>query len=172
MKTARKAAAGPVQDQLRDTPSPSHRSATGTDRLVDGYQRADRETRHAPDVTYPITVIRDVPVVTAPEEINIGTAYGLRAALASAARGQATVLVDMTRTRCCDAVGLQVLVRAHKRALATGGELRLVTSSTEILQLFAITGIDRVIRRHASLDEALAYLSAGASQPPWPGDAA
>ena len=39
MKTARKAAADSVQDQLRDTQSLSHRSATGADRLVDGYQR-------------------------------------------------------------------------------------------------------------------------------------
>ncbi len=172
MKTARKAAAGSVQDQLRDTQSLSHRSATGADRLVNGYQRGHPEKRRMPDVSYPITVIRDVPVVTAPEEINTGTAYGLRAALASAARGQATVVVDMTRTGCCDAVGLHVLVRAHKRALAAGGELRLVTSSAEILRLFAITGIDRVIRHYASLDEALAYLPADASQPPWPGDAA
>jgi anti-sigma B factor antagonist len=158
MKTARKAAADSVQDQPRDTQSLSHCSATGADRLADGYQRGDRETVHMPDVTCPLTVIGDVSVVTAPEQIDIGTAYGLRAALASAARGQATVVVDMTRTRCCDAVGLHVLVRAHKRALAAGGELRLVTSSAEILRLFAITGIDRVIRHHASMDEALAYL--------------
>jgi anti-anti-sigma factor len=171
MKTARKAAAGSVQDQPRDTQSLSHCSANGADRLVDGYQRSDRETVHMPDVSCPITVVRDVLVVTAPEQIEIGTAYGLRAALASAAHGQPTV-VDMTRTRCCDAVGLHVLVRAHKRALATGGELLLVTSSAEILRLFAITGIDRVIRHYASMDEALACLPADASQPPRPGDAA
>ena len=32
----------------------------------------------------------------------------------------------MTRTRLCAAAGLSVLVRAHKRAVAEGGELRLV----------------------------------------------
>ena len=98
----------------------------------------------------------DIPVVAAPEEIDTTTAYGLRAALASAARGQATVVVDMTRTHACDTAGLHVLVRAHKRALAQGGELRLVISSPDVLQLFAITGLDRVIRHFASLDEALA----------------
>ena len=60
MKTARKAAAGSVQDQLRDTQSLSHCSATGADRLADGYQRGGREKRHMPDVTCPLTVIRDV----------------------------------------------------------------------------------------------------------------
>jgi anti-sigma B factor antagonist len=127
---------------------------------------------HMPDVSYPTTVISDVPVVAAPEEIDAATAYELRAALASAAGGSATVVVDMTRTRSCDAVGLHVLVRAHKRALARGGELRLVIYSPDVLQLFAITGIDRVIRHFASLDEALAHPAADASQPSWPGDAA
>ena len=125
-----------------------------------------------PDVSCPTRVINDVPVVAAPEEIDIATAYGLRAALASAAGGSATVVVDMTRTRSCDAVGLQVLVRAHKRALATGGEVRLVISSPDVLQLFVITGIDRVISHFGSLDDALAHLPADASQPPRPSDAA
>jgi anti-sigma B factor antagonist len=172
MKTARMAAAGSVQDQPRDIQSLSRSSAGGADRLVHRPQRGHRESMQMPDASCPIRVIRDVPVVAAPEEIDVATAYGLRAALASAARGPATVVVDMTRTRCCDAVGLQVLVRAHKRALAGGGELRLVISGPDVLQLFAITGIDRVIRHFASLDEALAHLPADASQPPWPSDAA
>ncbi|HEY2488328.1 MAG TPA: STAS domain-containing protein [Streptosporangiaceae bacterium] len=125
-----------------------------------------------PDVGCPIRVIRDVPVVAAPEEMDIATAYRLRAALTSAADESATVVVDMTHTRSCDAVGLHVLLRAHKRALATGGEVRLVISSPDVLRLFAITGIGRVIRHFASLDEALAQLPAGASQPPRPSDAA
>ena len=124
------------------------------------------------DVSYPTELIRDLPVVPAPEEINVATAYELRAALASAARGSATVIVDMTRTRSCDAVGLQVLVRAHKRALARGGEVRLVISSPDVLQLFVITGIDRVISHFSSLDDAVTRLPADASQPPWPSDAA
>jgi anti-sigma B factor antagonist len=125
-----------------------------------------------PDVSCPTRVIGGVPVVAAPEGIDIATGYGLRAALASAASRSATVVVDMTRTRSCEAVGLHVLVRAHKRALATGGQVRLVVSSPDVLQLFAITGIDRVIRHFASLDDALARLSAEASQPPRPSDAA
>ena len=125
-----------------------------------------------PDVTNPCGATRAVPVVTAPDEIDITTAYGLRAALASAARGRATVVVDMTRTRACDALGLHVLMRAHRRALANGGELRLVISCPDVLRLFAITGIDRVIRNFASLDEALAQSPADASQPPLPSDAA
>jgi anti-sigma B factor antagonist len=172
MKTARMVAANSVQSQPRDTQSPSRCSARDADGLVHRHQRGYRESMQMPDVSCPIRVIGGVPVVAAPEEIDIATGYGLRAALASASSGSATVVVDMTGTRACDAVGLHVLVRAHKRALAAGGELRLIVSSPEVLQLFAITGIDRVIRHFASLDDALAHLSAGASQPPRPSDAA
>jgi anti-anti-sigma factor len=123
-----------------------------------------------PDVSGPSGVISAVPVVTAPEEIGITTAYTLRAALASAARGHATV-VDMTRTYACDTAGLHVLVRAHRRALAQGGEL-LVIPSPDVRRLFAITGLDRVIRHFASVDEALAQTAADANRLPLPSDAA
>ena len=125
-----------------------------------------------PDVNGPTGVISAVPVVTAPEEIDITTAYRLRAALAAAVRGHATVVVDMTRTHACDTAGLHVLVRAHRRALAQGGELRLVAPSPDVRRLFAVTGLDRVIRHFASLDEALAQTQADANQLPLPSDAA
>jgi len=125
-----------------------------------------------PDVSGPSGVISAVPVVTAPEEIGIATAYTLRAALTSAARGHATVIVDMTRTHACDTAGLHVLVRAHRRALARGGELRLVFASPDVRRLFAITGLDRVIRHFASMDEALAQTAADANRLPLPSDAA
>jgi anti-sigma B factor antagonist len=125
-----------------------------------------------PDVSSPTGVISAMPVVAAPEEIDITTAYGLRAALASATRGHAIVVVDMTRTRACDTAGLHVLVRAHRRALAQGGGLRLVISSPDVRRLFTITGLDRVIQHFASLDEALAPAPAGADRLPLPSDAA
>ena len=125
-----------------------------------------------PHLSTPTGVVSAVPVVAAPEEIDITTAYGLRAALASAARGHATVIVDMTRTRACDTTGLHVLVRAHRRALARGGELRLVNSSPDVRQLLSVTGLDRVIRHFASLDEALAETQAVANRLPLPSDAA
>ena len=172
MKTARMAAADSVHDQPRDIQSPSRCSARGAHGPVHGHQRGHRESMQMPEASCPTRVIGDVSVVAAPEEIDIATAYGLRAALASVASRSAAVVIDMTRTRSCDAVGLHVLVRAHKRALATGGAVRLVISSPDVLQLFAITGIDRVIRHFTTLDDALADLPAGASQPPRPSDAA
>lgn len=98
-----------------------------------------------------------IPVVAAPEDIDISNAAELRAALVAAAgQGHKTVVVDMSRTVFCDTAGLHVLVLAHKRARAEGGEVRVVIPVINVLRVFAITGIDRVLPRFASLDEALA----------------
>jgi hypothetical protein len=52
------------------------------------------------DDRFPFEVVSGVPVVTAPEEIDITNAPGLRSALLqAAAHGHRTLVVDMTRTR-------------------------------------------------------------------------
>ena len=80
-------------------------------------------------------------------------------------------MADLTRTRFCDSCGLHALLAAHKRAQAEGGELLLVISSTAVLRVFALTGIDRMIPNFTSLEEALAHTSAnGSSGRPRPDD--
>src|SRR5215831_20240614 len=100
-----------------------------------------------PAVRYPIDMVQGMPVVAAPEQIDASNADWLRTTLLeTAARGHATFVVDMTRTRLCASAGLGALVRAHKRALAEGGELRLLMpASAAVLRVFAVTGIDRLI---------------------------
>ena len=67
----------------------------------------------------PFEVVSGVPVVTAPEEIDITNALGLRSALLEAAEhGHGTLVLDMTRTQFCDSSGLHTLLAAHKRAQA------------------------------------------------------
>jgi anti-sigma B factor antagonist len=121
-----------------------------------------------PGARYPIEMVNGVPVVAAPAEIDISNADWLDAVLReAAARGHATFVVDMTRTQYCDSAGLGALVRAHKRAVADGGELRLVIpASAAIMRVFAIAGIDRVIPNFPSLYEALAPAPATAPRPP------
>jgi anti-sigma B factor antagonist len=110
-----------------------------------------------PEVRLPVDVVRGVPVVTAPGEIDVTNATALRKALLeAAARGRGAMVVDMSRTRFCDSAGLNVLIRAHKRARAEGGELLLVVPATTVLRIFAITGIDRMIPNFSSLEDALA----------------
>ena len=108
---------------------------------------------------FPVEVVAGVPVVAAPDEIDITNADGLRSALLEvAAHGHGTLVADMTRTRFCDSSGLHALLAAHKRAQAEGGELLLVNPAIAVLRVFAITGMDRVIPNFTSLAEALAYM--------------
>lgn len=76
--------------------------------------------------------------------------------LDAAARGHTTVVMDMTGTQFCDSSGLSVLVRARRRALAEGGELRLVIPADgAVFRIFTLTGLYRFIPRFSSLAEAL-----------------
>ncbi len=121
-------------------------------------------------VRYPIEMVNGVPVVAAPEEIDASNADCLRAVLLeAAARGHETFVVDLTRTQFCDSAGVGVLARAHNRALAEGGELRLVMpTSASVLRVFALTGIDQVIPTFPSLYEAVKTAPATAPRPPRP----
>jgi anti-sigma B factor antagonist len=110
-----------------------------------------------PEASFPVEMVGDIPVVAAPEEIDITNAGRLRAALLeAAARGNGTLVVDLSQTQFCDSAGLNVLVRAHKRAQAQNGEVLLVISGAAVLRIFAVTGIDHLIPTFRTLDEALA----------------
>ena len=114
-----------------------------------------------------VEMINGMPVVAAPAEIDVTTAEQLRSALLKAAsHGHTTTVVDMTRTGFCDSCGLSVLVRAHKRALGEGGELRLVIPPDgTVFRIFALTSLYRFIPRFDSLTEALLQRPAALIRP-------
>ena len=117
-----------------------------------------------PDGSFPVEIVKGMPVVAAPEEIDITNAEALGAALLEAsANGHDTLVVDMTRTQFCDSSGLHTLIAAHKRAEAEGREMLLVIPSTTVLRVFALTGMDRVIPNFTSLPEALMRTAATAN---------
>ena len=116
------------------------------------------------DGSFPVEIVKGMPVVAAPQEIDITNAEALRAALLEAsANGDDTLVVDMTRTQFCDSSGLHTLIAAHKRAEAEGREMLLVIPSTTVLRVFALTGMDRVIPNFTSLPEALVRTAATAN---------
>jgi anti-sigma B factor antagonist len=132
--------------------------------------------------SFPVELVRGVPVVTAPEEVDITNAAGLRAALAEAAgfeaagfeaagfeaAGHPAFVVDMTRTRFCDSAGIHALVEAHKRVQAAGGRVVLAVSGVAVPRIFSLTGVDRVIPSFTSVDEALRHTPAGTGPLPLP----
>ena len=112
------------------------------------------------DNLFPVELVGGVPVVTAPEEVDITNAAGLRAALVEAAE-HPTFVVDMSGTRFCDSAGIHALVDAHKQAQATGGQVVLAMSGRAVPRIFALTGVDRVIPTFDGLAEALRHTPAG-----------
>jgi anti-sigma B factor antagonist len=113
------------------------------------------------DGGFPIEVVNGVPVVAAPEEIDITNAQELRATLLEAAlHGRGTLVADLTQTRFCDSSGLHALLAVHKRIQAEGGEMLLVIPGIAALRVFEITGVDRMIPSFTSVEEALARTSA------------
>ncbi len=121
--------------------------------------------------SFPVELVGGVPVIAVPEEIDIANAAGLRAALlAAAALGSATVVVNMGQTEFCDSAGLNVLIRAHQRAQADGGEVRVVIGGAAVRRVFAVTAIDRVLPTFGSLEAALAKPPAADVLPVAPAD--
>jgi anti-sigma B factor antagonist len=116
---------------------------------------------------FPVRITRGVPVVIAPDEIDITNAEALRAALLyAAARPGPALVVDMTRTRFCDSAGLHALIGAYKRAQAEGRRLNLAVTGTQVRRILALTALDRLIPVCTSLDQALAHPPAAPSRPP------
>lgn len=126
-----------------------------------------------PAVEYSGTTVNGLPVVSAPAEVDVSNADELRQfLLACAEEGHPVLVVDMSETAFCDSTGLHQLVRAHKRAIAAGGEVRLVIGTPTVLRLFAIVGIDGFFPIFNSLDDAVASRATPIARPmPFPGTA-
>jgi anti-sigma B factor antagonist len=114
-----------------------------------------------------VRLVRGVPVAVAPDRLDGETSRRLEPELERLAqRGYATIVVDLSNTKVCDHAGLAVLISAHERASAEGGELRLVGTSRALRRMSSPGGVPPRPRRFASLDEAVAELPAPVIAPP------
>ncbi len=105
---------------------------------------------------YSIQVIRGVPVIAAPAALDSRSAHVLRTTLLHlAAAGHATVVVDMSATRSCDASGRAELGRAYEYAAAEGGDLRLV-GRPALTDLLGDGGLGLIIPQYATVADAVA----------------
>jgi anti-sigma B factor antagonist len=88
---------------------------------------------------------------------EVATAPSLREQLIGLVGDGATKLVlDLEGVDFLDSTGLGVIVSALKRARTNGGDLRLVCTQARIRRLFEITGLDKAVPLHPSLDAAVA----------------
>ena len=120
----------------------------------------------SPSNEFALHIVAGIPVITMPAEIDIKNADDLRVTLLSAAAlGYATVVADLSATDFCDSAAMRELERGQNRAVAEGGEVRLVAPGERLLRLFDITGLRRSIRVYPTLAAALAEVPAIAIQP-------
>jgi anti-sigma B factor antagonist len=109
-----------------------------------------------PHERFPVAWLGEAAVITLPEEIDISNSEQVRDELLSLLnRAPAVLIVDMAETTFCDSAGVNALVRAHKRATASGAEIRLVVASLGVQRVLAITGVDRLIPVCPSLTASL-----------------
>ena len=97
-------------------------------------------------------------VVTVRGEIDMANAEKLRRAIAAEMRaaataGRATVVVDLSAVSFLDSSGLAVLIAAHH---TPDVRLRLVVITHAVKRVLEVSGMDKTLDIHPSLDAALA----------------
>jgi anti-sigma B factor antagonist len=95
-----------------------------------------------------LTVVRrdDATAVTivAEGDADLTTIAELESALYDAVSHAAAgipVLVDLAGVRFLDSVGIAVLLRAHRRAVAAGRSLRVIGAGKQVREVLTLTGV-------------------------------
>jgi anti-anti-sigma factor len=99
-----------------------------------------------------------------PAEVDVSNADQVREDLiAFFAQGASLVVADMSATTFCDSAGVTALVRAMRKATASGAGLRVAASAPAVTRVLAITGVDRLIEIYPSVAAAMADPGAAAT---------
>jgi len=115
---------------------------------------------------FPVLWIGQVAVVTLPEEIDVTIADTVQEELLAVMDAGAALLVaDMSTTNFCDSAGVSALVRAFRRASASGNSMRLVVGTPAVRRVLSITGVDRLMDTFPSVAASLAGSSGQTGQP-------
>jgi anti-sigma B factor antagonist len=92
-----------------------------------------------------------------PAEMDVSNAAAIRERLLLLLNQGASVLVvDMTATTFCDCTGAGAVMRAYRRAEASGAQVRLVSGGPLVRRMLGLLGIERVIEVYPSLAAAIA----------------
>lgn len=87
-------------------------------------------------------------------------------------QGAAALIADMTATVSCDHAGADAVVRAYRRAVVNGIQLRLVVTAQIVRRVLSINGLDRLIPIYPCLEAAVAARAPAPVIPVAPGQLA
>ncbi len=71
--------------------------------------------------------------------------------------GRRQVVVDLSQTEFMDSSALGALVAGLKRTRQAGGDLRIAQPTEAVRTVLTLTNMDRVLRAHESVEDALAH---------------
>ena len=79
----------------------------------------------------------------------------IRTCLELVEQGRPGLVLDMTGVGFCDSSGLNAMIKIMNRAEQAGGSLSLVGTSPALARILELTGVDAVVQRYASAEQAL-----------------
>jgi anti-sigma B factor antagonist len=93
-------------------------------------------------------------VVRVSGDLDLATSPRFSETLAGA-RAASHVVIDLTGCTFLDSSGVRALVQATRKIPESERRVDLVAGSPAILRVLEITGLDRMVRVHGSLEDAL-----------------
>ncbi|MGH3284039.1 MAG: STAS domain-containing protein [Streptosporangiaceae bacterium] len=106
--------------------------------------------------TYPLRWVGLQAVIALPEHIDVSNAGQIREELLSVInRGAVVLIADMTATVSCDQAGADAVLRAHRRAVVSGTQLRLAVTAGVVMRVLGLSGLDRLVSIYPSPEAAM-----------------
>ena len=105
----------------------------------------------------PVRRVGRQAVVALPEHVDASNAGQTQRELLSVIDGGATALIaDMTATIWCDHAGAGAVVRAFRRAVISGMQLRPVVTAQHVSRVLGLSRLDQLVPIYRSLEAATA----------------
>jgi anti-sigma B factor antagonist len=111
--------------------------------------------RTAIDASFAVADLHGHTVLAASGEIDIAAVPAFRDQLRRIVEdGSTSIVIDLTGVRFIDSAGLRVLVDGLTRARRRDAEMRVACPSASLRRTFEISGLDKVMSVHTSVEEA------------------
>lgn len=106
---------------------------------------------------------REVSVVLVDGYLDFDAAPALKESIVNQIdEGTRHLVIDLSRTEFIDSTAIGVLVGALKRVNESSGSLAVVCTNENIRDIFALVGLDDMLRLYRSRDDALSAIASTA----------